>query len=628
MKNQKPATNEEYPFLRLCCKTAHKTAPDLGRYGARIWEDPKLKEAIELLELGIRPEELHALSLLSAITALAAALLILLASLLANFPVTFLFIFFIILPPIIYLYIEKYPLLLLESKKTEVMGHVPAIASYLVISLRINPILEKAVEFAAEHTTGFPKKLLRRMVSDINMGNSSSIVESLSAFADEWGDMPEFKSFTQLLIASTLETSEKGRWLMLDNGMNVLLNGLKERCENSARGLETPILIVFTFFVILPLVFIGLVPIIPTIGLEVPPFMIFLLYDLVLPIILFVAISLVVSSKPLTVPPVEIPEVECSKLFNLNTAGNIERYGFFTAIAAISLVIAMPGLLDLMAALKNLPPAYPLGTSFILLGLSFGAGICLLATSYSVKKMRDEIKCEEEEFIETLRQLSVLLSSGRPLPSAMAHLKGMNKGKTASIFSKAANNIKLFNIDMRQAFFNEKCGSASRIYSEMIHGAIDTIVAMADKSSKSIASVIIRLSEHMRNMRTVDVEMKKIIGNITSSMVIIAVFVGPLVGGVATSLGYLLAETLGEGDMNAMGIGSMMAETMNPEIIKLIIGLYVLETTIILSIFADELVYGNDAVIRKYHLGIYLPLAAIIFTSTVFLVQGVLSSMM
>ena len=617
----------EYAFFEGCCHLAHRRLPLKGKKGGFVWENGELSKAIDMLELNVRPEEVHALSLLAALLSLLAAALITIASMLAGFSVTFLFIFFLIFPVIIFFYIEKYPVMLLESKRTEMIGHIPAIASYLVISLRINPVLEKAVEFAAEHTTGFPRKLLKRMVFDIEMGKSSSIVESLYKFADVWGNVQEFRAFMQLLIASTLESSEEGRWMMLDSGMNVLLSGLKERTESTARSMETPILVVFTFLVILPLVFIGLVPIIPTIGINISPLIILFLYDIVLPVMLFIAISLVMSSRPVTIPPVEIPDLEYSRIFTIEVKDGFARYGFYLAVFLTALAIALPGIVDLIAALNNLPPSYPMGTSLILIGASFGFGVYLLGTSYSVKRMRDGVRCEEDEFTETLRQLSVLLSSGRPLPNAMAHIGDLNKGETAAIFSKAASNIRLFNVDLRAAFFNEKCGSASNVYSDMIRGSIDTITSMSGRGSKSIASVITRLSEHIRNMRAVDLEMKKVIANVTSSMVIIAVFVGPLVGGVATSLGYLLASTLGGSDLSGLGLGEMMVATLNPEIVKFIIGVYVLETTAILSVFSDDLVYGRDAVIKKYHLGMYLPIAATVFALTVYVVQGVLISM-
>jgi len=275
--------------------------------------------------------------------------------------------------------------MMLESKKTEMLGHIPEIASCLVISLRISPILEKAVEFASEHTSGLPKKLLSRMVSEIRLGKSTDTIESLSRFADEWGNIPEFKAFIQLLIASTLESSEKGRWNMLDNGMNVLLSGLKERTDQSARKLETPILIVFTFLVILPLVFIGLVPVLPTIGLDFSPLIIFFLYDVVLPVILFVSISFIVANKPITIPPIEIPGIEHSTIFGIDAKGGMKQL-FILAVFAAAAAISLPGILDLIDALNNLKPSYPLGTSMILLGASIGLGIYLIGTSCSIKR--------------------------------------------------------------------------------------------------------------------------------------------------------------------------------------------------------------------------------------------------
>jgi Flp pilus assembly protein TadB len=617
----------EYALFCDLCRFSGKYFSYLGEKGKRLYEDKELVKALDLLEMKVSPREVHSLSFAAALLSLAATVFVLAASCIIDSSFALLSLIFLVFPLVIYLYIEKYPTMMLEAKKTEMLGHIPAIASCLVISLRISPILEKAVEFSSEHTSGLPRKLLSRMVNEIHMGKSTNIIESLSRFADEWGNIPEFKAFIQLLIASTLESSEKGRWNMLDNGMNVLLSGLRERTDQSARQLETPILVVFTFLVILPLVFIGLVPILPTIGMDFSPLVIFFLYDVVLPAILFIAISFIVSSKPITIPPIEIPKVEYSSIFGIKANRNNKQI-FFLAVFFLAAALFVPGVLNLADAVNDVEPSYPLGTSLILLGVSIGVGIYLIGTSYSVKKMRDDIKNEEEEFSETLRQLSVLLSSGRPLPNAMAHITDINKGRTAQIFSKAANNIRLFNINMHQAFFAEKGGSAAKTYSGMIRSSIETIISMSGRSGKSIASVIIRLSEHIRNMRTVDLEMKKIISNVTASMIIIAVFVGPLVGGVATSLGYLLAKTLGGSDASELGFGGLIVKTLNPEIIKLIIGIYVLETTAILSVFSDDLIYGRDSVIKKYHLGMYLPIAAVIFSFTVLFMQEVFMGMM
>ncbi len=622
MKKDRPTLFESL------CRLAYRHLGKTVEQEKTSKQDKLLEDTLDLLEIKVKPKEVHALSLGAAIVLFILILAMVLVSMVSSTLFTPLYVFFLILPLAVYLYVEKYPQILLESKKTEMLGHIPAIASYLVISLRISPIIEKAVEFASEHTPGFPKKLLKRMVFDIDMGRSSSIVESLSKFADEWGNIPEFKAFMQLLIASTLESSEKNRWMMLDNGMNVLLSGLRERTDTASRKLETPILVVFTFLVILPLIFIGLVPVMPTIGIEVSPLVIFFLYDVVLPILLYIAVSFIISSKPITFPPIEIPAEEYNRFFGIKAGNRPVRYAFYGVIALIAASICLLGFLDLGSSLRDEAPNYPLGTSLILIGITVGLGIYLVGSSYSVKKMRDEIKDIEEEFSETLRQLSVLLSSGRPLPNAMAHISDLNRGRTANIFSMAANNIRLFNIDMREAFFGKRGGSASKIYSEMIHSSLDTIVSMSGRNSKSIASVIIRLSEHIRNMRTVDAEMKKIIGNVTASMVIIAVFVGPLVGGVATSLGYLLSKTLSESDVSGLGFGGLVVKTLNPEVIKLVIGIYVLETTAILAMFSDDLIYGRDAVIKKYHLGIYLPVAAIIFSLTVVVMQLVFEGMM
>jgi Flp pilus assembly protein TadB len=626
-KQKHASTDNSNGLFQSLCRTAYNSLKSFGDKNIRFWEDKNLRKSIDLLELGIKPIEVHALSFLATAVTFILVIIVIVASLLSGSQFTAALLFFFIFPFVLYYYVEKYPIMLLESKKTEMIGYLPEIASYLVISLRVSPILEKAVEFTAEHTTGFPRKLLKRMIADIHMGKSTSIVESMSAFSEEWGDIPEFKAFIQLIIASSLESSEKGRWMMLDNGMNVLLSGLRERTDKAVRSLETPILVVFTFLVILPLVFIGLVPALPTVGLDLPPMLIFLLYDIILPAVLYISINFITTSKPVTIPPIELPQKEYEKIFGALPTKNINRRNFILGIIVLCTIIALPGIIDLINAVNGINPAYPLGTSMIVISIGLGCGLYLLGTSISVKKTRDSIRQEEDEFAETLRQLAVLLSSGRPLPNAMAHITDLNKGSSAQIFSKAANNIRLFNIGMRESFFGEKEGSASKTYSRITHSSVDTIISISNRSGKDIASVIIRLSEHLRNMRSVDNEMKKVITSVTSSMIIISVFVGPLVGGVATGLGYLIAKTLANTGTGGLVMEGMAIKTINPEIVKLIIGIYVLETTAILTVFSDELIHGSDKTIKKYHLGMYLPIAAFVFAVTVLLVQVVFGPM-
>jgi Flp pilus assembly protein TadB len=624
MGSGKQANGGEHQTYNTACCEAYKHFPYLG--DNVLWQHKDLEKAIDLLDIDIKPKEIHALSMLTFLASFLITFLVIIASILTESPFAPVSLFFLVLPALLYFYIEKYPTMLLEAKKTEMLGYIPSIASYLVISLRISPILETAVEFASDHTTGFPRKLLKRIIFDINMGKGTSIVESLSKFADEWGDVPEFKAFMQLLIASTLETDEKGRWLMLDNGMNVLLSGLKERTDSAVRSLETPILGIFMFLVIFPMIFVSVIPMLPAMGFSIPQIMVFFLYDIMLPIILYIAISFVSSSKPITIPPIDIPESEYSKIFGIDASKKDNRYAFYLFVVLTGGMIALPGFMDLFYTLQGLELTTPFGTSLILIGVCTSLGMYWIGTSYSVKVTRDEIKQEEDEFAETLRQLSVLLSSGRALPNAMAHISDLNKGNGARIFTRAANNIRLFNINMRDAFFGEKEGSASKIYSGMIHGALDTIISMSGRSARSIASVIIRLSEHIRNMRAVDTEMKKIIGNVTVSMIIIAVLVGPLIGAVSTSLGYLLAKTLSSGGIEGSGF-NLGIDIMNPEIVKLIIGVYVLETTLVLVVFADDLTHGGDKIIKKYHLGMYLPIAALIFATASYVMSQVFGGM-
>ncbi|ODS38132.1 MAG: hypothetical protein A7316_00055 [Candidatus Altiarchaeales archaeon WOR_SM1_86-2] len=570
----------------------------------------KLKEAIKFTGMKVKPAEVYALAVASVFALLLLTLILFFVFILIgiiNFAGILICIIFLLLPIVMYFYMKDYPILMEGKEKAHSSGDIPGVVSYLVMALRINPNMERAIKFAANHSTGTFEKVLKKMMYNIRTGKYSA-ERGLAVLGDEWGEVsPEFKRSMRLVVASTSDKTEGRRQETLNKAAEVLLTGLSERTGDSARKLHTPVMMVFTFGVILPLIFIALIPLASFMGFGVGAPLIALLYIIVLPAILYILINFIIGYRPVTIPP---PRIPLSEYPEFKLAPFVILFGF---------LITLPGFLYLSGV--KIVDLGALSMTPILLGISAALSGYFIGTSYRIKRMRDDIYAMEGEFGETMYQLGVILSEGRSLEDAMSRIKEMSRdAKSAEIFAIAANNVRLFNMDLKSAFFDSKAGSARKVFSDTIKSAVETIVAISSRGSASIASLAYRLSDHIKNMRAVDAEIKRTLGSVVSSMQIIAGVVGPLVGGMISGMSNVLAGSMGK--VIAEGAGmfgfgtTAAAEPISPGIITIIVGIYVIETAIILISFSDDLIYGGDAVMKKYHLGLYIPAATLMFITS------------
>jgi len=361
---------------------------------------------------------------------------------------------------------------------------------------------------------------------------------------------------------------------------------LSARTEKEARALNTPVMIVFTFGVILPLVFIAIIPFMSLMGIQVGAPLVALMYVVGLPILLMVMIRFIAANRPITMLPPDVPNDEK------------QTFALLLGLGA-GFLFLLPLLLgESLGALEYTPLLWAIGGF---------AGVFFLMTTIKVKKVRRRIKELENGFGETLHQLGIVLSEGRPLENAMSQ-------SDSDFLRKAADNIWTINTDLRSAFFDKNFGSLKDIYSETVRGMMDIIISIADKGSETMSQVAFRMSEHMKNLKKSEAEIERSLGGVVSSMRIIAMVVAPLVGGMISSMSVVLADTMVSSQEAQVGFGGGVAEALDPSLITIIIGAYALESAAILVMFSTDLMHGGDKVMKRYGLGIALPVAIFVFT--------------
>jgi hypothetical protein len=309
------------------------------------------------------------------------------------------------------------------------------------------------------------------------------------------------------------------------------------------------------------------------------------MYAVGLPIVLLLMIRFIASSRPMTIPAPEIPKRE-------NT------YLLFTIGAAVGFVFSLCLLFgDSLGFLRYMPLLWAVGA---------GAGVFFLGASFRKKKVRKSVKKLESDFGETLHKLGIILSEGRPLEDAMSRVD-------ADYMAAAAKRIKTMNTDLKSAFFDERFGSLREVHSGMIRGSLDILLSISGKGSKMLSRTAFSMSEHIKNLRKNEEIIERALGGVVSSMRIIAIIVAPLVGGMISSMSVVLAETMVQSQDANVGFASGV-NAIDPTMITLIIGVYVMESAVILTSFGSELMHGKDSTMRAYGIGIALPVSVFVFT--------------
>lgn len=309
------------PAFVQFCKRIYGMAPAFGK-GSKFSEE--YSRAINFLNWDLKAEEFNATVKFVMVFSIAIAMLGIM--LLFLFPELLLeplmgllgelaYIYVLIIPLLIAFvlvnFIQKYPLNAAKLEQKLALTYVPQIIGYLIMSLKLVPNLEKGIEFAAEHGKGKVAEDFKRMLWDVQLGVYNTISEGLDVLAYRWGEYSsEFKHSMMMIRASILEDTEEKRYAMLDRTMSTVLDSVKGKMEDYARGLSQPSTVLFYIGVLLPLILIIILPIGSAFSGSAlaTPFVLIIIYNIGIPFIAFYFSRKIIMERPPTYSPPKIDD--------------------------------------------------------------------------------------------------------------------------------------------------------------------------------------------------------------------------------------------------------------------------------------------------------------------------------
>lgn len=522
-------------------------------------------------------------------------------------------------------YIPLHPKRLASSKKMKAVGGAPEIVAYMIIPLKQNPNLEEAVKFAAEHGEGEMADDLKRALKDVWAGKYTGIGEALPVLGRKWGS--EIKGFEDAMYAirtSQIEKSETRRLNTLDRALESILDSIQKKFEMFIGYLRIPTMVLFMGGAIFPLVIITLIPLISFLGMGfgTPSNIFLVLIAIVAGVFLYSDYTL--DKRPASFSPIEIPD----DYPGLPPKGKIKLRGRYVSVIWLSVSTAL--LISLLSLPYltgySLPLFNEINTLAVVAGVSAGLWIFFHGTSKPKKEIRDSISDTENDTIEAAFQLGNRLMSGMAAEDAfirvgnmMSEPGGEGKSQISGIFKKGVRNIRYMNMTLEDALFDPDKGALKDIHSGMIRSIFKIFTISMKKSIRAASDALITGANHIREIKRVEDRLKEKISYTMSMMKMTATVISPAI----CALTIYIAETFRKNvystsASNPFGSGIsggllLKAPTTTPEMLQLIVGIYMILLMMVLIRYVTILENGDDRVLVRLEIAKGIPVALLVF---------------
>lgn len=648
------------------------------KFGKKMQDN--LEKNIRVGRLSVKPEDVGALLLVS----LGLLALILLPLSLFYFEGSMRFGIWIF-PVAWSYYVLTYPAFRAQVIKIQAADESLKVVLYMAMYLELNPNLENAVKFAAEHIEGPLENDLSKMMWDLEFGVYTDVRQALGHYMQLWLDWNvEFVKSLELLIDS-LSRGGDDRKKLLDKSLTYILDNSYANMRDYSRALENPIKIIQAMGILLPLMGLIMLPMV-SIFLSgesqiADPMFIGVGYTIMLPMILFFLMRRILMRRPgaFAFPSLKnARNLPPDNVFPINIGKKHIYLHLKTTAILVAIIFMIPGLMQLydynehvkyidkichsekmcfktewgMFMEEQYDPKVVFNNMLQVMTIIWGAalGIIIFCYGRSAKKqkLRQEITEIERDLFIGLTELENSLSRGTPIERSVYHVLGeyermrMKESPLFRFFMDILNNMQKIGDTFTNAVFDKNHGSIIKYPSILLRNVMKMIVDAIPRGSEVITQNISIITRYIVNTRKVEELIKDLLEQVASAMKVMASFIAPLISAVCVAMAALIVQMLQKisekleklDDNMSMGEGSMsqtlnmvnMKNVMPPTILLLIVGIYLIELVVLLSYFANGIEHGFDQINRDMLTVKNMAIAMLLFSGLVLVSLGLFGS--
>src|SRR3989344_2755722 len=657
------STTKEYQEFKADFLPKHMTTYEklcnLSEKILKIKPDAKraaeIQEAIDIIHLGITPTGAVSFSIL--IPIFSAVFGSLLAFLIFN---SMFFVLIAVITALVMIKpLGKAPEFMANNWRLKASNQMVLCIFYTVTYMRHTSNLEKAIEFASQHLAPPLSLDLKKVMWDVETERYPTVKESLDVYLETWKKWNiEFIEAFHLIEGSLYEGDESRRLNALDKALDVILEETYEKMLHYAHNLQNPITMLHMLGIILPILGLVILPLVVSFMEGVAWYHLAVLYNVILTVIVYYLGKNILSRRPTGYGDTDIAEdnPELKKYKNILIRIGKDEIQITPLIISVFLgiILFLIGISPLVYHLLGLPDfgygsadatspcklkycfleyrmsgttnveigPYGLGASilslFIPLSVGIPLGLYFRMRSKNIIKIREKAKQLELEFAAALFQLGNRLGDNLPVEIAVGKVASVMEGTiSGSFFQLESLNITRLGMSIERAIFDPVHGALVSFPSNLIESSMKVLTQAIKKGPLIAAQALTNVSRYIKEIHKVNERLKDLMADIISSMKSQIKFLTPAIAGVVIGITSIITNILGKlstqlkevtssvgGESGApTGILGLFGDGIPTYYFQMIVGIYVVQITFILTIIANGVENGSDKLNERYQLG-------------------------
>ncbi|MFC6785241.1 hypothetical protein [Halobaculum halobium] len=483
------------------------------------------------------------------------------------------------------------PVVAAAVARTRAVADATTVVSAIALSLRLTPVPERAVRFAATSGTS---QLHRSLAAHADRAALTGAVDAgLSAFAAEWHEwFPALDRSVSLLLAAADAEEGRDRTRLLDRAVAAVEGDLRHRAASFAGDLRAPVTGLYAFGVLLPLALVGTLPAAVAAGVSIPAWGFATTYVLVLPAALAVAAGRLLLRRPVALPAPRIdathPAVPDRRALALLAGATAAVAGWFVAPVVVS------------------------GWASPVLAVGVGVGTGAWVHLHPRREVRRTVEERDRGLSDALTLVGRRVADGEAVERALPAVAASLTGPTANAFTEASRRQSALGVPVAVALAGDGAPFApERGAGGRAAGAVIGITAAATEG-RPAGDALVAHADRLDALAAAERAGRRELAAVTGTLRDTAALFGPLVGGATVALAARLDRLGGFDGVESAGGGAVAGEAagLSASLVGPVVGVYVLTLAATLTALATGLERGLDPTVVGYRVGIALVTAS------------------
>jgi len=452
------------------------------------------------------------------------------------------FLLFISLGLLSYILIDYYYIILYNNINTKKKSQLISLLLLLAIKLRQNPNVEQAMLFAAKNIN-LPLKIdLLKLLRDIYNRKYVSASEALIEYSRSWEKNAKFFYTGVMLILSALYDPDKDRRnFQIDKSMEEALEELVNELYEFSREIRSAINLTSTLGITLPVMLLTIFPLASIfLGNMFSPPVLFILFDILIPLIAFYSTNYAISSKIINV----FSNDDIYLFYYLRKKDLTNKLISVASGISVSIILFFIIFFVIYQYLYKFDISGILLSEFLvfLMGLSISVIAFIYYSHYKdLYKNLERIGTDSPSF---LLSLSSALNEGYPLEKAMIYIYSKYKGSPIGDFiSKIYQNLRA-GLSFYDSIFDIEYGALSKIPSSQLRAAMELLYEASSQSPTEASIITGIIAKYFLLISKVKERIKDLVAEDLSQLKSLLRILGPVILGIISAVSVMVIEIL------------------------------------------------------------------------------------